>query len=395
MNTEADLTSAFAAITAPLSHVTTADAVRLGRRSQRLRRRGRTGAAVAGVVVAVLGGVALAGPDGSTRTTTVSATPPSVAATDLGSGSTCPVTRLTSEPGISAYDSDIVGIDPTGHYVIANGDSAVRFRDTRPTVIPLPAGIHAGNMLATAVNANGIVVGVAETGTNDNRHGWAWKWQDGTLTRLPMPYVAGAVKATPTGINSRGDIVGTADTQAGGPGAKSDQYAVEWPADSDAVRILAVPAADDGSDAYAISDTGYIVGDVGFAAGLPYYWDPAGLGHRLAVVPGAPQGRAFDIVGQTIYGESGNTAAQWNLGTGKVSVNTGFTQTLTGNVRGDVVIRVHGTGDTVVLIGDRQARLSLPAGITGTAEPAAIADDGTVAGWIQTTHSLYVAIWHC
>lgn len=391
---EEDLAAAFAAITPPPMRLTSADAIQLGRRSQRRHRYAVTGVAAGGLAVAVLGAVAWAGPLTSHRSTLTTA--PSTAAT-AASGPTCVATKLASAPGISAYEYGVVGIDPTGHYVVGNGDSAIVYHDGHPTVIPLPHGVAAGNMQATAVNASGVVIGVASTGINDNQHGWAWKWQDGTLTQLPTPSIAGALKAIPTGINSTGDIVGIVQTQAAGPGGNSDEYAVEWPATTPGtVTTFAVPSGEDGSEAYAITDSGYVVGGVGFANGTPFYWDPTGLGHLLAATPGRPHGVAIDIVGDTIYGYADgagvtSTAAQWSLTSGKLTLDAGHQQAVNANTSGDIVMRA----PTAVLIGGRAARLALPKGVTGTVEVAGIANDRTVAGFIETATGIDFVIWHC
>jgi len=378
---------------APLTTLTTADLVLLGRRSERHRRFALTGMAAAGVGLALVGATALVGPHSAdnhraTGTPTSSpATPPTQGTAD------CTVQALTLPSGVTSADA--YAIDPSGHQIVGVGwrNKAVLWRDGTPTLLPSVAAQDDTGVMVGGVNARGVVVG-STAPTASSVH--AWVYRNGKVTVLPAP--RGHARVMAKAVNTAGDIAGLAFDD-------SDNYvAVVWPANAPGtVKVLTAPPGRYGAAAYGIGDDGTVVGDLE-DGGHPFVWDGAGRGRVAAERPGRPGGRIFAISGDWAVGwVSGDTgpnpvAARWNLRTGTMT-----TFDLTGTAR---AVAADGTflasevpSSNTLLVGPDGTVRQLPnLASPGMIDAVAISADGkTLAGQIRYGGSQpdVPVVWHC
>ncbi|MBO0871212.1 MAG: hypothetical protein J2P15_21880, partial [Micromonosporaceae bacterium] len=393
---------------APVPPITTdlERALVAGRRGERVRRYATvTGGGLAAMLVLVgatvgvaelrgTGGAArVAGsptapsPSGRTPESSIAPTPPGL----VSSGKPCfgvgPSYRLGS-PVVSPR----VG-DPTGEYLVGDGDSPVLWTADQFRVLPRPAGVGAGRLSSNAVNSRGEVVGgtlppgglLATAGYQR-----AWVYRDGASSLLPLP--SGYDRSVAYGINSTGDIVGAA-----WKGNDGQRVPVRWPA-SGGSRVLPASHTQYGATARAIGDDGTVVGTLEGSTpldGTPYVWPAQGAGHALPSPAGTSGGGALAIRGDWVAGwvrpphptinNSPEEAARWNLRTGEATAYPNNIEWATAvNSSGDLLVETSGTyihnGQSHSIAGGWP--LSLP-----DAGQGAIVGLGTVG-----TGPVY---WHC
>jgi probable HAF family extracellular repeat protein len=349
------------------------------------RRRIATSAGVMGLVAAVIAGTFAAAaqwPEHTGTPSVIAGLPSKVAPSKAPPAEACTVDRLPL-PG-----ADAMHVDPTGTYIsldqiveIGGAYHPVLWSNGHQVTVPLPAG--AANAQVNAINAHGVLVGMALT---EGGHQSAFVYRDGKATHLPS--LKGFGRSTAWGINAAGDIVGDAFNDSGGDAP------VLWPANAPStVRKL----GSNGS-ALAIGDDGTIVGTRG-DGDTPWVWNGPGAGHALRTPRDAPHGKAFAIRGDWVAGwvSAGGgpvPAARWNLRDGAVQVFTNMVGPATNvNARGDLVNGLE-PGST---IRDGQP-LRLPVGPDSGSQALAvwISDDGrTLIGSIAGSGPSKAAIWHC
>ena len=139
-----------------------------------------------------------------------------------------------------------------------------------------------------AINSAGVVVGVSEAGTPYFfQRGFQWTQTGG------IQLIGGANLTDPAlrayGINASGQIAGYENTY---PAYKAF---VRSPAGQ--IQLLGALPSNDSSEAYAINDSGQIVGESygGTAPALPFIWSPSSGITNLPLVPSAIAGRANAI----------------------------------------------------------------------------------------------------
>ena len=113
---------------------------------------------------------------------------------------------------------------------------------------------------ATAINDRGDVVGISgicqnSVGGLSAKH--ALIWRDGTPTYLGG--LGGAGWNTPTGINNEDEVVGFADRSGDQHATKTNFHAFLW-TEEDGMQDLGTLPGDAKSQAYAVNDSGLIVG---------------------------------------------------------------------------------------------------------------------------------------
>lgn len=108
--------------------------------------------------------------------------------------------------------------------------------------------------VALAINDNGVIVGVSAFGNKD--HGAAVVWKGGAgLTALPS--LPDCLENRASSVNNRNQIVGSCLYTTGWP---SLYRAVFWGSDSSPIDIGDLPGGYDSSLAYAINESGQVVG---------------------------------------------------------------------------------------------------------------------------------------
>lgn len=227
----------------------------------------------------------------------------------------CAVTPLPSPAGMVQVEA--TAVDPTGRYIGGqawSGQNAVPILWTGGTPHVLP--VEAESATVDAVNANGVVVGVADKGSDE----YVYRYQDGKVTKLQsLPHYPRLFAAA--SINAAGDVVINAETSSSVEGA--DAVGVIWPAGSTTAQKVSLPA---GANLFAITDDGTRVG-ASYLAGVAdagYTWDAIGNGRKLAG-PSGLQSVAYGARGDWVAGAVGRFpdsvhAARWNLRTGSVTV---------------------------------------------------------------------------
>ncbi|MEU4688351.1 hypothetical protein [Actinoplanes sp. NPDC023714] len=313
MSDERRLREGLEAIAVPATRIRV-EAVLPAARKQRFRRNAARTAAGAALAVGVLVAVpaVLLRPSAATP---LPAQRPSSSPSPSPAAVACRMTKLPFPEGLDNAVAE--GVDPTGRYVVGNGTEGQDFRPvlwTGGRAVALP--LNADSVQATAVNAAGVVVGLA---TRDNRD-TVFRFAGGRYTELKLPKGRWHPYPEPA-INAAGDVVINAEPQgnSGGEGV----IALLWPAGStDAVR-LPLP---EGAHVVDILDDGRMAGGIyqDGSAHTPYVWDRQGRGQKLRV-PSGHTGTAYAISGDWVTGgiwEPGS-AALWNLRTGDLTQTKG------------------------------------------------------------------------
>lgn len=145
--------------------------------------------------------------------------------------------------------SQVVAADRSGKYILTvDGiDGATRaYLFDGKTVTPIGPLPGYRNTVATAMNDDGLVVGMTSAGDNNDR---AFSWQAGRMEVLPLP--PGSDETFANAVNASGVVVGTASEGAG------QNRAVVW----DHGQVEALPSGPGKpAEARAINDAGDIVG---------------------------------------------------------------------------------------------------------------------------------------
>jgi probable HAF family extracellular repeat protein len=342
-------------------------AIASGYRRRRLRRVARSAGVVA-VALAVIAGTVEVAAHWPARPQPVvpAVTPPSA----------CPFDLLALPSG------DAMHVDPTGTYISVD---VVLWHNGHQVTMPMPAG--AANVQTNGINAHGVLVGMAQTGSGKQ---FAFVYRDGKATKLPA--LSGYSRSTAWGINAGGDIVGAAFNDG-------DDVPVLWPAAAPGT----VHRLRSNGTAYAIGDDGTIVGTLG-DGDVPWVFDRHGSGHALPTVPGAARGKAITIRGDWAGGWAGDSgssggpvpAARWNLRTGAVQTFASIDGPATGvNVRGDLVNGGGNDGPSAIRDGKPLQLAAGPDPVT-RANAAWISDDGrTLIGSLVGPGPSKAVVWHC
>ncbi|MBU2669616.1 hypothetical protein KOI35_39510 [Actinoplanes bogorensis] len=360
MNDEQELRQRLEAITPPPSRWEAESLLEAGRR-QVFRR--RSWQAAGGVAVAT--GAVLAVP-GLMRSPEPVPLPAASPAEPPG----CTTRVLATPTGVTGASA--AGVDPTGRFVIglyAEGQDfhSILWTDGKPKALPQ----QAESIEATAVNAQGVVAGLATNGAEQ----YAFRYENGKYTRMRTPPGQWTVYPGPA-MNATGDIVINAEPIANIEG--KDSIALLWKAGTTTAVKLPLPPE---ANIYDISDTGPVVGAT-FKNGqgdFPYVWQRTGSGKRLTI-PDGTRAIAHAIRGDWAAGgiwpaTGEGKPALWNLRTGQ------FTQ-LPGNGPAD---DVNSTGVVVaagqVIRDGKPVKLPVPAGEEASAR--AVSDTGLVVGHTQ------------
>ncbi|WP_410614360.1 HAF repeat-containing protein [Amycolatopsis sp. lyj-109] len=162
--------------------------------------------------------------------------------------------------------------------------------------------------MVLAVNEAGVMVGLSSAGSNPRRD-LPVRWDaDGLITALPTP---GGSAGQVRDINASGVSAGYVLTA-------TDAVPARWDAQGQATT-LQVPAGFHNATAFAISDTGVVVGNW-LTPGNEYHafrWDPDGQATDLGTLPGETWSMAEDISadGRIIVGggqrAGANHAVRW------------------------------------------------------------------------------------
>jgi hypothetical protein len=260
------------AVPVPPSRVDIGEALRAGRRRERVHRLRNGSLAVAGAVAVAVVSVAVVttfrttAPPGATHPTTAWPVGPCMVRA-------LPAPSWTGQPPIVG----VTDIDPSGRYVTGYSaygmtGRALLWVDGRVRVLDAPGELDR----AVAVNSAGTVVGYGTGG--------GWVYDGGRFTKLPALPGYPPAAARPVAINSRGDIVG-----------QSGEMGVIWPAHMPGE----VRAVEGGlATITGISDHGVIVGHVGDNEGR--LWTPDGTQHFQP-----PGFESRLIAGEWVVGEVG------------------------------------------------------------------------------------------
>jgi hypothetical protein len=374
-------------------------AVHDGRR--RARRRwyasaGMTVAAVAAVAVAPAAvSTALSRPNKSTgvpfATAPASVPPPTPTPT---SRLPCPVSVLPVPAGIGDH-VEATAVDPTGRYVGGNGVKGQDFipilwTDGKARILPVPA--ESGEV--SAVNRNGVVVGLASSGAADN---WIFRYDNGKVTRLNGPPGYGNLYPVPA-INSAGDVVVNAEPVGEAGGANS--IALLWKAGTTTAHRLPLPPA---ANVFGIEDDGTLIGTVYGTDGVAdaaYTWDLQGHGRKLPM-PAGLRASGYAIGGEWATGSvfAGNSGrpVRWNLRTGALVNVSGDGVGNAVNASGWVVVDAR-TRASAVFDGTRQVPLATVG--PGTVNWVNDVSDtnlvvGMTSGDVRPETSIQPATWQC
>lgn len=232
--------------------------------------------------------------------------PPDVDAREVS----CTMAALATPPGHSIVR--VQAADKSGKYLVGtafhDGRQKIRtaiWTDGVPVALDVPGIGSVKEEHATDVNASGLVVGTATTGSL-NSAWFAWTYGNGAGRALPTP--AGYAITGTVVVNEHGDVAAAAS----GPG---NGAVIVWPANRpDRPRVMPAPARPEVGD---IADDGTVVGLVstqmaGVAnSGKPYLWSPNGAGRELQVPPGWDGGALAGVAGDYAVGSlHGSTASR-------------------------------------------------------------------------------------
>jgi len=326
-------------------------------------------------------------------TATPSAAPAIVSPSQTPAARACVMSALPVPAGLK--DVQVAGVDPTGRYIVGNATRGNNWKPvlwTAGTARALP--ILGASMQLSGVNAQGVVVGLAGIGPNEQ----TFRYQNGTYTRLKTP--AGSWHAYPQPvINTAGDIVVNVEP-AGNSGGKGS-IVLFWAAGEIVARKLPLPA---GANVMAILDDGTLVGALykNGAAIAGYTWDQQGHGQKLAT-PQGQTGAAYAARGDWATGGfwPAMSTARWNLRTGQFTelptpAGADVSPVLTGlgageqvNANGWVVAAGYAVHD------GGGATLTVPKGQKASA--VAVSDDNLVVGQALSSSGtgLGPRTWRC
>ncbi|MFI5891073.1 hypothetical protein ACIA5D_13270 [Actinoplanes sp. NPDC051513] len=296
----------------------------------------------------------------------------------------CAMSVLATPKGMTR--ASVTAVDPTGRYIIGHDIVGQNFHpilwtDGKPQALPM----RGESVELSAVNANGVVVGLVSEGASE----YAFRYQNGKYTRLRTPSGNWHIYPVPA-INTAGDVVINAEP-SGNSGGK-DSFALLWNAGSTTAKRLPLP---DGANVMAILDDGTLVGALykNGEAIAGYAWDQQGHGRKLTTPSGQT---AAAYAGRGDWATGGfwprQSVARWNLRTGEMKefetpAAADVPSGLDGIGPGE---RVNAAGWVVasgfVLRDDGPAELTVPTG--QKAQPIAVSDYGLVVGGTQIAQSL-------
>lgn len=374
---EQELRERFATAEVPPSRLGVDSVLRAGRRRVARRRSGQAAVGVA-LAVTVLVGV----PSVLTRNR---AQPPEKPVLPVAPATpvACQASKLPAPAGVVGVT--VEGVDPTGRYVVGNGTVGQDFRPIRwadGKAEAMPVGGSASRQ-ATAVNAEGVVVGLISDGKTSE----VFRYENGGYTALQLP--EGDMHPFPEpAINAGGDVVINVKPKGGG-----DSYAVVWESGSPSSTRLPLP---EGAQVHDITDDGTVVGamyeDGQAVAG--YAWDQQGNGRKLEVPDGqtaAAYAAQDDVAVGGLWPDE--AATRWDIRTGRLITRVVDREALgpatATNADGWIV------GEGAVHRGSERLVLPVPKG--GTASAQAVSDTGLVAGHVtgKDGKNLGPYVWQC
>jgi len=316
------------------------------------------------------------------------AAPASAPTTPLSRSGDCVMEKLAVPEGTG--DVSAAAVDPTGRFIVGNGSVGQDFRgvlwsDGKPHALPLAGE----SVQATDVNSSGVVVGLVSEGAES----YAFRYQDGRLTRLRTPKGDWHVYPEPA-INASGDIVLNAEPR-GNTGGR-DSIVLLWKAGGTTATRLPLPAGANASD---IGDDGTLVGAmyVDGSAVDAYSWDQKGEGRKLERPDGAEGAAAYAVSGEWA------TGGVWTGGNGRAAVWSLRTGALAYPKLTEVGAAVNSAGlavglDGAVARGGAALALDAPKGEVAIARD--VSDTGLVVGLAmsddkQDTANLGPRAWRC
>lgn len=320
----------------PPSRVTAQEALRLGRRGVRRRRRFTVAAAAVATVLVAVASVNLA----SGRRAA-----PLPIATDTPSPPDARWT-ISTLPGLgTAKLVAAQDVDSTGRYIVGLADGLpVLWDNEKPVLLPAPEP-KLRTVRIDGVNSRGVVVGTAWRRDGSS---FAWVFRDWASATLPA--LGNDRHYQARDVNDRGDILGWSE----------ESGALLWPsAEPGRVRSLGSNV-----DAVCLGEDGSVGGASGDGR-HPYVWDAAGKGSPLAEAT-HPGGRVEFLSGEWaagwVTGQSSSemVAARWNLRTGELRTYTRFhrVQALSGD--GGLVLTAVGL-DRPVFMSPNDGLMKVPA----------------------------------
>jgi hypothetical protein len=247
-----------------------------------------------------------------------------------------PLTCTPAPFGEHPDQDPIIGVDPTGRYVLANpglqGVKLARYADGVPTVFDVPKGL----LESAAINRAGDVAGSSTTvgdvaqslNTAHDPPFSVWVYRGGELRALPLP--AGYPRAEGVVMNGRGDVAATVRS------GNTSAVALWLAAAPDQPRVYPTGFA---GHVEAIGEDGSVLANPG--PGSPSsqlasrLWSPDGTGRDLTVPPGwtSAEAWAFNDSWAIGYVRTAGPSAQrafaparWNTLTGEVQVLPGTEQ---------------------------------------------------------------------
>lgn len=390
MNEEQELRDQFWTADVPHSRIEVEAMVRAGRKQVARRRAGRA-VAGAGLAAAVLVAVPSVLSRAGAQPAPIAGAGPASTSSAASPGGPCRTTELRVPSGMA--NAKPTAVDPTGRYIVGYSTKKQDFRpilwtDGKPQALPLIAE----SVQPTAVNASGVVVGLASNGQDD----YVFRYENGQYTKLKTPPGKWHPYPDPA-INADGDVVINAEPQGNVEG--KGEISLLWKAGSTTATRLPLPA---GADVYDIADDGTIVGRVSVGQlAVGYVWDQQGHGRKLET-PAGKSTAAYAVEGDWATGGQWPDLipALWNIRTGqrtKLDVVPPKGKGTLGQDPGPATA-VNASGMIVagglVLRDGRKVALEVPSGESARAEAAA--DNGLVVGVsVAPDESSRPRTWSC
>ncbi|BCJ41858.1 hypothetical protein GCM10010168_75460 [Actinoplanes ianthinogenes] len=310
------------------------------------------------------------------------ATPSAVAPSTSIPENDCRMRELPVPKGMTGVEAD--GIDPTGRYIVGHATKKQDFlpilwTDGKPEALPMTAK----SVQLSAVNPNGVVVGLSSDGTEDE----VFRYANGTYTTLRMPPGEWHPYPEPV-VNAAGDVLINAEPRGNieGKGA----IVLLWKAGSTEPVRLPLPKGAHGS---ALADDGTIAGAIySGGAKAAYVWDQQGTGRKLKT-PAGQRTAGYAMRGDWVTGgvwEPGH-AGLWNLRTGAL------TEITAGDEPGEAV----NASGWALTAGGRLIRdgrvVELPGpGAGRIVRSSGLSDGGLVVGGVELSDGLmHPRVWQC